>query len=681
MATRSVTQTAPNNSTGQQQVTLDSAQETAILTYAGKAHELLLNQFSLRSFLQEVDRNYMRENDITEDQQKARLANRAGNSSKLQNVTVPVIMPQVEAALGYMTNVYLTGYPIFGVSSDPATEDSALQMETIIAENAVTAGWIRQLLMFFRDGLKYNLHGVECEWQQRTVYTVETDAAFPNSAKPKQTLWTGNALRRMDLYNTFFDPRVHAAEIHEKGEYAGYIEIMSRVQLKDYINKLFGKIPIATVLRAFKSGSAGGEMSASAPFAYYQPLINPAPLMSKNSGNNFDWMAWVTASGINKNGIEYKNAYEVMKLYARIIPSDFGLRVSESNTPQVWKFIIINGQVILYAERQPNVHNWIPIFFGQPLEDGLDYQTKSFAANVQDMQAVATGFLNGYIAAKRRLVADRLLYDPLRVAAKDINSDSPTAKIPVRPGAYGKPVSEAVYQFPFHDEQTQTLLQGVETVTRYANLINGQNPAQQGQFVKGNKTKHEYEDIMGHGNSKNQTMAMMTEAQVFTPLKQCILLNILQFQPDGVLFNRDKKQNVTINTTDLRKAAVHFKVSDGLVPTDKQMAGDEFQTALQVIGTSPAIAQGYNVAPMFTYVMKMRGADLSPFEKPQLQVMYEQQLAAWQQAAAEAAKQGVEFKTPMPQIPPQLQQQLGNGPAQPQQSSSSSALEATQGNA
>jgi len=33
------------------------------------------------------------------------------------------------------------------------------------------------------------------------------------------------------------------------------------------------------------------------------------------------------------------------------LPNDFGMMVPEENTPQVWKFVIINNQVVLYAER------------------------------------------------------------------------------------------------------------------------------------------------------------------------------------------------------------------------------------------------------------------------------------------------------------------------------------------
>jgi hypothetical protein len=612
--------------------------EKALILYAGKANESLLNAFSLRSHLEQIDRYYMREDDFTEEELRARNANRRGDKSKMQNITVPIVMPQVEAAHGYMANVFLTGYPTFGVTSDPATEDAALQIETIIAENSITAGWTRQLSMFFRDGLKYNFHGVECDWTQRTTAAIETDLKFPNSAKPKSVVWKGNELKRMDLYNTFFDYRVHPAEIHSKGEFAGYTELYTRVRMKELVNNLYGTVPASVAIRAFQSQLGGGTPGQVSPFAYYMPIINPSALMDRSTAT-FDWWSWVqAATGSKSKSIRYTNVYEVMKLYARIIPADFGLKVAEENIPQVWKFLIVNGQVILYAERLSNAHGFIPIFFGQPIEDGLDFQTKSFATNVTDMQDIASSMWNGYIASKRRLVGDRVLYDPLRIREKDINASNPAAKIPVRPSAYGKTVSDAVYQFPFHDEQTQSFLTGSDMVVKFANLINRQNPSQQGQFVKGNKTKKEYDDTMGHGNAGNQVMALTTENQVFVPLKEAIKLNILQYQSNDLLFNREKNQQVQIKVEELRKAAVHFKVSDGVLPKEKLMDGEDWQAAMQVVGSSPQIQAGYQIEPMFSYLMKQRGVDLTPFKSDPAAVAYSQALQMWTAKAVEIAQ-------------------------------------------
>lgn len=640
------------------QVLLNRDQEQSIIHSVTSWQNSLYSIYSLRGELENIDRQYMRERDWTDAQIKARLANRRGDTTKTQNVTVPVIMPQVNSALTYLGNVFVTGYPMFPVVADPANEDAALQMETIIQENAQTAGWAQELVKFFRDGLKYNLHAIECDWQQRTNWTVENDTKKPNNAGARKILWNGNVLKRLDLYNSFWDPRVSPSRMHIDGEFVGYTEIYSRVRFKKFCNELYNMAPKRNVIRALESAPIQGAIGASmnSPFGFYIPRINPFPFYNKNAA--IDWLNWATNTPMNSGGLNYTNAYSVTKVYARILPADYNLNVPEVNTPQVWKFVIVNGQVILTAERLTNVHNFIPVFFGQPIDDGLDYQTKSFAQNVSDMQDVATALYNGHIATMRRLVGDRVIYDPSRINEKDINSNNPAAKIPVRPSAYGKPLQEAVYQFPFRADQTNSLVETSNLVVNMANLINGQNPAQQGQFVKGNKTRHEYQDIMGHGNGQNQMMAISIENQVLIPLKECIKLNILQYQEQQDMFNQNRNVMVQVRPEDIRKVAVQYKVCDGLIPSDKVTGDDILQVALQQMGTSPELAAKYNIGDAFSYLMKTQGVDLTPFQKSPLQLMYEQQLQTWQQMAMEAIKKGVDFSTPMPQPSPELQQEM-----------------------
>lgn len=682
------TSTAARNNNNTAQIVsmpLSTEQERAVINYVQRGQEVLYNSVQVRSTMEEMDRQYQRTKDWTNAQLRAKIANRVGDADKIQNVTVPIVMPQVESCLSYLTNVFLTGYPIFGVSAAPDEEDAALMMETIIEENSITKAWVPEIMRFFRDGLKYNLQCLEVTWEQDTVWSVDTNAARPNSAEPKAVIWNGNVIRRIDLYNAFWDYRCHPYEIADYGEYAGYTRFYSRTRMKDYINKLFPSVAPGVIRKALEAPIIQMTPSSSgvAPFTYYQPIINPFPTISPASSmGSMDWHSWMLNK--SEDGIRYQDGYTVTTCYGRIIPNDFNFNVPSKNTPQVWKFVIINGSVVLTAERQSNVHNKIPMLFGQPLSDGLDFQTKSFAGNVVEMQELASALWSGFLASKRRLVTDRVLFDPSRIRQSDIDSPNPSAKIPVRPSAFGKPLAESVYAFPFRDDQANSFVQGAREVVNFANMINNQNPAAQGQFVKGNKTKTEYEDTMGHGNGANQMMAINIEGQVFTPAKEILKLNMLQFQKDGIIYSASKKTQVAVNQQTLRTSAVQFKVSDGIIPEDKQMSTEEFQAFLQMALTAPGVGQAYNIAPMLTYVMKLKGADISPFEKSQEQLMYEQQLGAWERVATEAAKSGAQFSTPQPQPSAALQQEMqqkqqsgGTNPAS--QAAKAGALASTQG--
>jgi len=79
------------------------------LEYSRKTHTLLHNTWSIRPQLEIIDKEYMMEGDLTEEERKARQALRAGDKTRYRNITIPVIMPQVQAAVGYLSQVFCSG--------------------------------------------------------------------------------------------------------------------------------------------------------------------------------------------------------------------------------------------------------------------------------------------------------------------------------------------------------------------------------------------------------------------------------------------------------------------------------------------------------------------------------------------------------------------------------------------
>ena len=627
---------------------LNRVVQEGLLKFAGQCYTMLNTQWNIRESMRQIDLAYIREADFTSEHQKSKLANRYGDANKFQNVTIPVVLPTVEAAVVYQSSVFLSGNPIFGVVANPTYQDAAMQMEALIEDQSIRGGWIRHLQMFLRDGFKYNISGVEVSWEQDVVATLDSDPTFGGGkqGKPRDVIWEGNRIKRLDPYNMIWDSRVPITQVSEHGEFAGYTELMSRVRLKSYIAALPNKL-VDNVVAAFESGLGGNTVATSDLATFYIPPVNFNAMVDINLRSGTDWMAWAGATN-SQGKINYKNVYELTTLYARLIPSDYGMRVPSPNTPQVWKLVYVNHSVLIYAERQTNAHSRIPILFGQPLEDGLSYQTKSLASNVKPIQEVSSAMMNSVIAARRRAISDRGLYDPSRVGEAQINSDNPSAKIPVRPAAYGKPLNEAYYAIPFRDDQSGTIMQEMGSVIKLAEMISGQNPARQGQFVKGNKTQTEYSDVMNNSNGRDQNTAILLEAQVFTPMKEILKLNILQYQGPTSIYYREKATQVTVDPVALRAAVIDFKMSDGLTPSSKLINGDSFQTALQTIGSSPQIGAQYNIGPMFSYLMKTQGALIGDFEKTPEQVAFEQAMGQWSQMGQLAISKGQAFNVPQP---------------------------------
>jgi hypothetical protein len=137
--------------------------QDGLIQYHRTASTLVERQWNLREQMRSIDLAYAREQDWTTENRRAEIANRFGDANKIQNVTIPVIKPQVRAAVAYQAAVFLTDYPIFGVEAAPQFVDAAKQMQAVIEENSVRGSWTRELLLFFGDGYKYNLSAIECK--------------------------------------------------------------------------------------------------------------------------------------------------------------------------------------------------------------------------------------------------------------------------------------------------------------------------------------------------------------------------------------------------------------------------------------------------------------------------------------------------------------------------------------
>ena len=635
-------------------VPLAKKSQEAFIAYYNAMQNLQSDPIAnLRTRMEVIDKAYQREVDKSEAQRRAKSANQSGDTARFQNITVPVVMPQIETAVTYQASVFLTGQPLFGVVASPAYEDAALQLETIIDENSTKAGngWARQLMMFFRDGYKYNFAPIEVTWDQEVTASVETDLA--KNAKEgiaKKILWSGNKVKRLDPYNTFIDPRVPPTECYRRGEFSGYTEYMPRIELKSLVASLPDKI-IGSITAAFESGVGSNPRTNAESRNFYIPSINPAVTDPDYSTVGTNWMTWAGLSDTEKS-IAYKDTYEVTTMYCKVLPSEFGLKLPYSNTPQIFKLIIVNHEHIIYCERQTNAHGFLPILIGMPKEDGLGRQTKSLATDVQPFQEVASAFMNSITASRRRAITDRVLYDPSRISRAHINSDNPSAKIPVRPAAYGKNISESVYAFPYREDQAGFSMQQIGSLMGLSNQVSGQNQASQGQFVKGNRTLEEFDTVMQNANGRGQTESILFEHQVFMPMKHILKLNTLQYQGGTTLYNRDKKKAIEIDPIQLRKSVLEFKIADGLIPESKLISTENFSVALQSIANSPQISGGYNIAPLFSYLMKIKGADLTPFEKSPEQQAFEQAMNQWNQLAMMAIDKGVDPKSLPPQPVP-----------------------------
>ncbi len=526
-------------------------------------------------------------------------------------ITVPLVISQVDSHVGYLADVYLSGYPMFPVVSTPKDMKDAEMLEAIIDNHAMLGMYPKHLLMSFRDGIKYNFMPIEHSWEPVDVYSPVTNYLRPTQASQmNQSTQFYTAIRRLDPYNVIFDRRVAPSELCYKGDFAGYLQIVTRVSLKSFINRYSKSGYLYNV------GEISNIQNVKPSNYYYTdlPTITNMLKAPRRAGADFDWSQWLAATPQKENKRPLQaGTYERFTCYARIIPSDYGMNVPQPNTPQIWKFVMINSSKLLYAQRIYSIYDTLPIIIGQPLEDGFELQTQSIGEAQIDMQDAASTLFNIRFNAARRAVSDRALYDPTLINSSDVNTKEPAPKIPVRlSGLNDKGFESAYHQIPYDASGTDSVIGDVRNVFDLSDRLSGLNNPQQGRFQKGNKSVVEWQDTMSFADNRPRLPALTIEYQVMMPIKQQIKLNIYQNGVQGN-FQDFRSGNVyEVKAEDinrLKEKVLNFKLADGYTPKSKLASTEFLGKLVDTIAQSQLLQQAWGIAlpKMFAHLASLGG--------------------------------------------------------------------------
>lgn len=524
------------------------------------------------------------------------------------HVVPPLVISQVDSFTAYLADVFLSGYPIFPVVSTPANRKNAEALETLLDDHAQIGGYARQLLMFLRNACKYNYAAVEVDWDMINQFSTLQDYTTT-----ERRLQAGNKyfnrVRNLDPRNVIRDPSVLPGDVAELGDYAGYVERVTATQLKRLVIKLQKEARALNVDEAMTSAIYNGLLRPSVGTDLFQekPVVNNYT-SSPDRAYGVDWDAYLDGTNRSRRP-SYGAMYEKITIYARIMPADHQIAAPQPNTPQIWKFILINDK-LLTAYRIVSAYDYLPILFGQPIEDGFAEQTQSIGESQIPFQEAATTLYGIRFAAARRAVSDRALYNSNVLSKKDVNSKAAAPKIPVNINPLMNQSLDNIYrQIPFDMRGTETALADAQLITNFGQQLSGLNNAQQGQFQRGNKSVVEWTDVMGGSENRLRLPALTLEHQVFMPMKSIMTLNIFQFGEDAELVSQKTGHVVKINIAELRNTVLSFRVADGYTPKAKMASTEMIAQGMTMIGNSPVLQQAYGamLPSMFAHLMSLGG--------------------------------------------------------------------------
>ena len=503
------------------------------------------------------------------------------------STTPPVVVSQVDSMVAYLAEVFLSGYPIFPVVSSPSNHGDAEALEALLDDHSTLGGYPRELLMFFRDCIKYNIGAVEADWTSVDQYQVMDDLLTEDQVSLQKKAVHFTKLKRLDPYNTIRDRNILPGECSKDGDYAGYIEILSKPKMKKYLNKISLSGGAMNVTKALE-----GYITSDAPNWRIHPQVSEY-VAARKPTSSVDWNAFLgvksedTPRGLVGN-------YEKVTLYVRVSPGDLGMPGPKPNTPQIIKIVVVNGETLVLAERMTSAYDYLPILFGQPQEDGLGEQTQSVAESSIPIQQAAKTMFNISFNAARRAVSDRALYDSSKINPRDINAPVPAAKIPVRVNSLdGQGLDSAYKAIPFDSRGTENAMAYGMQIVGFGKDLSGLNGPQQGQFQKGNKSVKEWNDTMGGSDNRLRLPALTLEYQFFVPLKEMLKFNIYQYGEDAIVTSQKSGEELAVVIAQLRKKVLKFRIADGYTPKSKLASTEVITQLMQLIMQAPILQQAY----------------------------------------------------------------------------------------
>ncbi len=518
------------------------------------------------------------------------------------HVEIPLVVSQVDTFVGYAAEIYLSGYPMFGIVADPKDKKVGQYMEALLDKHSRIGGYGRELQMFLQDCGKYNFAPLYVDWDTVTHYerTSQEDVTINDQALLNKVDIGYTSIRRLDPYNTFVDESVLSGSASRDGDYAGFVELLTMPQLRRLLTKLAaaGRGEVLNSNVAMRSQHPSDK-------AYTQ-----APQVSQYTAppEEFDWDKYVSSTRSDKNDVSYGSKFEVTTITFKAEPKDFKLK--DDAGEHIYKIIVVNQEYVVYIERVYTPFSTLPILVGQPKEDGLNLQTQSIAEAAIPMQAAASGLVNMRFHSARRAIADRALYDEDAIDADDANNPSASAKIAVKTNSLSqKRLSDFYHSIPYHDTASNGMLSDALTVSDWTSDLTGQNRASQGNFTKGNRTQGEFSEIQSNAEQRQRLPILTLESQVFMPLKNMLLLNIMRFGSEEIVQAQDTGEQLTADINTLTNTVLDFKVSDGYLPKSK-LANTDFLSAMMAqIGQNPLLAQSYgqHLPAMFAHMAALAG--------------------------------------------------------------------------
>ncbi len=528
------------------------------------------------------------------------------DDTKPISIVFPYSYSMLESLMTYICAAFFQDpiFPYDGVEDSDTV--GAKLLELVIRLHCIKNKVALNLHTVFRDSLAYGVAigvpGWIRKWGRRPIMTggiTQSPLGISDDRKVTtselQVLFEGNTLSNIDPYMWLPDPSVCSSDI-QKGEFVGWIDRDNFLNLLSQENE--------TDSHYFNVKYLEAKTDKRSSLA-----LDESERETRVGGSKSDQRG-MTAS---------THPADTIKMYINIIPKEW--KLSGSEYPEKWYFELASDDLIIRCERADHNHGMYPLAVASPEFDGYSTTPIGRLEVLYGLQHTLDFLFNSHIANVRKAINDMLIVDPYLVNIQDLKDPKPGKLIRLRRPAWGRGVDKVVQQLAVQDI-TRANISDSTYITQWMDRIVGADQSMAGALRQGGPerlTSAEFQGTRGSAMSRLQRTAMIIGMQFMQDVGEMFAVHTQQYMSKDTYVKITGKYAETLSTIlgPNSMAGKNVSIYDliinyDVVARDGSIPGGNFSNVwpelFKTIGTTPELAQQFDVVRIFMYIAQQLGA-------------------------------------------------------------------------
>jgi hypothetical protein len=530
-----------------------------------------------------------------------------------EKMVVPLAYAQVQTFVAFCIMLYTQKDTIVELQAQgPEDEQPAKLGEALIDRDLNENCFVALLKQYLTDISRFGIGILKHTWVKETQMvreqTVFAGSAVVAATEPVQkTKFLGNRIVNISPYRWFPDPRLPLGRLQE-GEFCADEDEVSIIELE----------------RQQHDGLVAGIKNI--------PEWNYAELTAREGRSR---LFSQQADTELKNKGQSKGMCVRTEVQVWLTPKDFldsdGDPMGPEDYPVLYVITYANDQTVIRCEPMNYVHNEFTYDCAEFNPDMHHLVNTSLSEIIDLLQSTISWFINSHITSVRRIIQNRIVYDPSAIEDEDLKKDTP--HIRMNSAAYGGDVRRFLFQLQLQDVTTGHI-NDVEVLKQIMMEVTSISENGLGQYATGRRSAEEARNVNFNAASRMKIVATIIYYTGLAPLFRKMLSNLRDGLDEetyvkvrGLSSDPNEFAGFKVTRDDL-VGDYDFKVFDATLPSEKSRTASLLGEMLQEMMSNPqAIPMfGYDPRKLFDRMFELLGVKnlnslkLDPIAQQQMMV-------------------------------------------------------------